>query len=220
MKPASMPDIVDDLEDRMWHATTVARVLGGDVDTFAELVARHRDRLLRYAVRMLSDTDEAEDVTQETFVRAYRALATCDDPSRFGGWIFTILANRCRTAGARRARRESLFVPLGARERSRTVWVRGNQDGIAVDGVDGGDGVDAIDATDATAAADACTDGRMDRALMRLNCAQREAFLLKYVEEMNYDDMALLTGAGVSALKMRVSRAREVLRAALLEEEG
>lgn len=204
----------------MWHAATVARVLGGDVETFAELVARHRDRLLRYATRMLSDTDEAEDVTQETFVRAYRSLATCDDPSRFGGWIFSILVNRCRTEGARRARRESLFVPLGERQRSGTPCVGRHQDGPAADAADGVDAIGAIDAADATAAADAYTDGRMVRALMKLSGAQREAFLLKYVEEMNYDDMALLTGAGVSALKMRVSRAREVLRAALVEEEG
>jgi DNA-directed RNA polymerase specialized sigma24 family protein len=58
---------------------------------------------------------------------------------------------------------------------------------------------------------------RVERALMGLNAAHREAFLLKYVEDLSYDEISVLTGAGVSALKMRVSRAREFLRASLQE---
>jgi RNA polymerase sigma-70 factor (ECF subfamily) len=182
-------------EDRNWHSATVARVLDGDVEAYAELVTRHRDRLLRYAVRMLCDADEADDVTQETFVRAYRSLATCADPSRFGGWIFSILANRCRTAGARRAKREAVFVSS-----------------------DAGPGTCAEpSAQDLDAAGSEFSTERVDRALMALNAVHREAFLLKYVEDMSYDEIAVLTGTGVSALKMRVSRARSFLRAALTE---
>jgi RNA polymerase sigma-70 factor, ECF subfamily len=190
-----MPTSPDTAQDRAWHAATVARVLSGDVEAYAGLVGRHRDRLLRYAVRMLSDADEAEDVTQETFVRAYRSLATCEDPSRFGGWIFTILANRCRTAGARRTKRDAVFI---ATEAGAEDW--------------GGPG-----AVDEPAVDESASGERIERALMSLNVAHREAFLLKYVEELSYDEIAVLTGAGVSALKMRVSRARDILRAALTE---
>lgn len=181
-------------QDRAWHAATVARVLGGDTEAYAELVARHRSRLLRYAMRMLCDADEADDVTQETFVRAYRSLGTCEDPSRFSGWIFAILANRCRTAGARRAKREAVFVQTAAEV---DEWA---------------------DVTDgrSTEVELSCNE-RVEDALARLNSAHREAFLLKYVEDMSYEEIAALTGAGVSALKMRVSRAREFLRSALSE---
>lgn len=189
-----MPITAENAQDRAWHAATVARVLRGDVAAYGDLVARHRDRLLRYAMRMLCDADEADDVTQETFVRAYRSLATCEDPSRFGGWIFSILANRCRTAGARRAKREAVFVSTG---------------------MDVDDWADhCVPASDETTIP---STERVDQALMRLNAAHREAFLLKYVEDLSYDEIAVLTGAGVSALKMRVSRAREFLRAALSE---
>ncbi|MFI5239581.1 MAG: RNA polymerase sigma factor, partial [Gemmatimonadales bacterium] len=58
---------------------------------------------------------------------------------------------------------------------------------------------------------------RVEHAMMELNAAHREAFVLKYVEDMSYEEMAEVTGAGVSALKMRVSRARGFLRAALSE---
>lgn len=188
-----MPITAETAHDREWHSATVARVLGGDVAAYADLVARHRDRLLRYAMRMLCDADEADDVTQETFVRAYRSLATCEDPSRFGGWIFSILANRCRTAGARRAKREAVFISTGS---DVDDW--------------------PADAEHTIADADSSAE-RIERALMELNSAHREAFILKYVEDMSYDEMAALTGAGVSALKMRVSRAREFLRANLQE---
>jgi len=143
---------------------------------------------------MLCDADEADDVTQETFVRAYRSLATCDDPSRFGGWIFSILANRCRTAGARRARREAVFVSTGT---DVNDWPDYSES-------------ESVDTTTPSME-------RVEQALMGLNAVHREAFLLKYVEDLSYDEIAVLTGAGVSALKMRVSRAREFLRAALQE---
>jgi RNA polymerase sigma-70 factor (ECF subfamily) len=58
---------------------------------------------------------------------------------------------------------------------------------------------------------------RLERAMSSLNAAHREAFLLKYVEELSYDEIAELTGTGISALKMRVSRARNFLRVALTE---
>ena len=60
----------------------------------------------------------------------------------------------------------------------------------------------------------------LERALQRLDEDQREAFLLKHVEDMGYEDMAVVTGVGVSALKMRVKRACERLRVLLHEVQG
>src|SRR3972149_11043482 len=86
-------------------AALVRRVLGGDVEGYAGLVARYRDRLGRYALHRLGNQADAEDAVQETFVRAYRALERCSAPERFGAWVFQILVNRCRTIGGQRARR-------------------------------------------------------------------------------------------------------------------
>ena len=174
-------------------AAVVARVLAGDTGAYAVIVARYRAQYGRYAVRMLGSREDAEEVLQDAFVRAYRSLAKCDDPERFGPWFFRILANRCRTAGTRRGRREKTFVndELALHSASedhpaeRTAWRE-----------------------------------ELDRALMRLEGDQREAFLLKHVEEMGYDEMAAVTGVGVSALKMRVKRACERLRVLLQEVQG
>src|SRR6266705_690917 len=80
-------------------AALVRRVQTGDTGAYADLVARYRDRLGRYALHMLGNREDAEEVLQDAFVRAYRSLARCDDPERFGAWLYGILVNRCRTAG-------------------------------------------------------------------------------------------------------------------------
>lgn len=178
-------------------AALVGRVVGGDVDAYAILVARYRDKLARYALRMLGDRRDAEEALQDAFVRAYRSLARCENPEHFESWLFSILVNRCRTAGARLARRERTFVRDEA-----TLLGATNDDGIASLSVERGAWREEI-----------------DRALARLDAGQREAFLLKHVEELSYDEMAALTGVGVSALKMRVKRACDRLRELLREAD-
>ena len=173
-------------------ADAVRRVLQGDVAAYETLVTRYRDRYARYAVHMLGSREDAEEAVQDAFVRAYRSLARCDDPERFGAWLFRILVNRCRTAGARSTRRWRTIV----------------QDEAAM--------LDAAEAADDERSA---WREEIDRALARLERDQREAFLLKHVEDLSYEEMSEMTGAGVSALKMRVKRACERLRVILREAE-
>ncbi|HEV8264371.1 MAG TPA: RNA polymerase sigma factor [Gemmatimonadales bacterium] len=173
-------------------ADLVRRVRAGDTDAYGALVARYRDRLGRYAVHMLGDREDAEEALQDAFVRGYRSLARCDSPERFGAWLYGILVNRCRTAGARAARRRRLFV----------------RDEGALNGT-----------PQPVPAAGTEWDDVVRRALARLAPEYREAFLLKHVEDLEYEAMSRLTGAGISALKMRVKRAREQLQAILKEAE-
>lgn len=166
-------------------AEVIAAVLAGDVDAFTVLVDRHRDRCARFAVRMLDSHDDADDALQSAFVRAYRSLAHCRDRSRFRPWLLQIVANECRTAGSRRARRDERFV----------------RDESLLAGASAGGDAEPVALRD-----------EIQRALRELDDAQREAFLLKYVEELSYEEMAEVTGVGISALKMRVSRACARLR--------
>lgn len=168
----------------------VERVLGGDVDAYALLVARYRGRLGRYALHMLGAREDAEEALQDAFVRAYRSLARCEEPEKFSAWIFSILVNRCRTTGARGSRRRQTFVA----------------DEVALLGA----------SEDHPAERDAWRE-EIGRAVQQLRPDQREAFLMKYVEELSYEEMAQLTGVGVSALKMRVARACDRLREILGE---
>src|SRR5574341_1956974 len=75
--------------------TVVRAVLAGDLEQYAVLVHRYRDRYARYAFQMLGSQDAAEDAVQDALVRAYDQLARCRDPDNFAGWFFLILRNRC-----------------------------------------------------------------------------------------------------------------------------
>ena len=174
--------------DRDSDGALVAAAIAGNLDAFAALSRRHRDRCTRFAVRMVGSLDDADDVLQSAFMRAYRALPSCRDPERFGSWLYQIVANECRTFATRRARRERRFV--------RELEF----DGAVAPLAESRDALDDI-----------------QYALDKLEPEQREAFLLKHVEDLSYDEMAEITGAGISALKMRVKRACERLRE-LLEE--
>ncbi len=173
-------------------AALVRRVLDGDVEAFAGLVSRHRERGLRFAASMLRDRADAEEALQDAFVRAFRKLRSCRTPERFGSWFMRILVNRCRTRAARRRRSDAVLV----------------RDEIA------------LERAPASRGADPEWREEIERALARLDPLQREAFLLKHVEGLEYEEMAQLTGARIPALKMRVKRACDRLRAMLSEVNG
>ena len=165
---------------------------GGDVRAFAALVDMYYARCLRFALHMLANRSDAEEAVQDTFVRLYRALPTYREQDSFEPWLFRILGNRCRSAGAKE-RRHADFLEYG-------------------------------DVPERTTAA--LHDGEIawreeiELALRALPVEQREAFLMRHVEGMSYEDMSLATGAGLSALKMRVKRACDALRLRLTEVDG
>src|SRR3954467_8603526 len=94
----------------MTDAELVKRTRDGDSDAFGLLVARCYDECWRYAYHMLGERADAEDVLQETFLRAYLALARYDERNQFRGWLFRILTNQCRNAQTSRGRRTRRFV--------------------------------------------------------------------------------------------------------------
>jgi RNA polymerase sigma-70 factor (ECF subfamily) len=162
---------------------------GGDVRAFAALVDAYYARSLRFALHMLASRDDAEEAVQDTFVRVYKALPKYEEREAFEPWIFRILANRCRSAGARERRRAE-FVEYG--DVPERPVSSGHDDAIA-------------------------WREEIGIALAALPEEQREAFLMRHVEDLSYEDMSVATGVGVSALKMRVKRACDALRARLTE---
>ena len=165
---------------------------GGEL-ALAELCKLYWYPLYIFARRRGYSPNDAEDSTQETFLRAYRSLARYEERQSFRTWLFQILINRCRTAAVRRQRRHRMFL------------------------VDG----NAIAAASVRPASDA-NDLRaeLQRVIDALDPDQREAFLLKHVEQLSYDEMAAATGVGVSALKMRVKRACDRMQWMLREGEA
>lgn len=179
-----------DVSEAQSDAQVVARVLGGEPEAFGLLIRRYEPGLLRYATRMLGSRDAAADAVAEGLVRAYRHLASCRDPAHLRTWLYRIVGNRCKSHLERR--------PTGD---------------VSLD-----DAPLLADPGDNEAALEQAEELELvKRALMTLSPEKREAFLLKHVEGMSYEEMAAATGERIPTLKMRVHRAREALLEALKE---
>ena len=179
-----------DVREGPSDAEVVARVLGGDREAFGLIVRRYESGLLRFATRVLGSRDAAADAVAESLVRAYRHLASCRDPTRLRTWLYRIVANRCKSHLARRATGD-----------------------VSLDDVppiaDPADNEAALERVQQLAV--------VEQALATLSPEKREAFVLKHVEGMSYQEMAAVTGERIPTLKMRVHRAREALLKALEE---
>ena len=171
----------------------------GDERAFATLVERYYARALRFALNMGLPREDAEEVVQDSFVRVHRALPRFRPGAAFEPGVFRIHANRCRSAHVR-----------------ARGWRRADaEDAIDAVAAGGGGDDDALRRLDVER-----LHGELRRALDALPVEQREAFLLRHVEDLDYDEMRRITGAGLSALKMRVKRACDALRARLQERVG
>ena len=173
----------------------------GDLHAFETLVRRYQTRIVNYAQAMLRDHSAAEDVAQDTFVRAYRALARFRGDSTFKTWLYRIATNAARTALDRRSRRGHLegWVPVG--------------DAEAADAVEVPSGLPDAEAT--LIARDA-----IDRALATLPADLRVAVILRDVEGLDYKEIAAITAAPFGTVESRIFRARQRLRPLLRSVVG
>lgn len=174
--------------DGMSDSELIARALAGDRAGQDALVERYYDDCWRYAYRLLGDRADAEDAVQETFMRAMLALPQYREHQRFRAWLFTILVNQCRNLAIARNRRARRFLALPA------IGTNGSLGSVPPASL---------------------PDDELAAALETLDPLHREAVLLRFGEGLAYADMARLTGASESALKMRVKRGCERLRALL-----
>ena len=172
------------MTDAAGAAALLARAAGGDLDARAALVEEHYAACIRYAERRRRDRADAADGVQETWMRAFRALGHFDATRPFRPWLFRLLVNKFRTRALQRRRWHRWF--------SRDER--------------------ALSAAPAPEARHLAERDAVATAVERLDPRLREAFLLKYVEGLEYTEMAAITGASVSALKMRVKRACDALR--------
>lgn len=172
-------------------ADLVAFVRGGDLDAYGTLVRRHQDAIYRHVRGLGLDHDASLDIVQDAFVKAFDRLGECREGASFRPWLFRICRNLCFDE-LRNVRRRTT-VPMSDLESA-----------------------DAIE--DPRVATDDLTL-TLRAALDRVPADLRDAFLLKHDAGYTYDEIAELTAASPSAVKMRVHRARESLRA-FLQRQG
>jgi len=174
--------------ESMSDAALVELVLNGDQDVFAVLVERYKDAVQNLAYRMLGNTTEAEDVTQETFVRAYTQLATYKSAHKFSTWLLSI-ASHLSIDQLRRRR----FLALPLEDVPFLEWI-----------------VDAGVSPEQSALQGERQDEIQDY-LQRLPAKYRAVIVLRYWHDFSYEEIASALNLTPPLVKARLHRARELL---------
>lgn len=169
--------------------TLVARTLAGELDAFAILVQRHRDSVFRLATRLVGP-DEADDVTQDAFLRAFHKLSTFRGESSFRAWLMRIAHNAALNALARRRP-----VPVGEAPEPDPAE-------------------SPITATRSAPAANLVASERRERLALKLRAlspAHRAVLVLRDLEGLSYEEIAQITDAPLGSVKGRLHRGRQEL---------
>jgi len=177
-------------------AAVLDRARQGDGEAFRALVEQHSRSVFRLAFRMTGNEQDAEDVVQESFLRAYRQLGRFESRANFGTWLYRIVSN--------------CSVDLMRSKQARHDQVRGDSlDEAAVD-------LPAADVPGPERMAQSAEiERRVQDALRELSPLERAAFTLRHYEGRSIDEISATLGLGTSAAKHSVFRAVKKLRAAL-----
>ncbi len=174
----------------------MARLVGGQDAALDDLMARHAPAVFRFLCRMLGNEDDANDLAQDTFVRAYRARESFKPDQRFSAWLFTIAANLARNRLRWRSRHPSVSLDAESETAGQTPG------DILPSGTAAPD-----EATVATERAEA-----VRAAVRNLPEDLREAIVLCEWEEMSIAEASAVLQATPKAVESRLYRARNLLR--------
>ncbi len=182
-------------------AEAAARARDGDTEAFRVLVERHSPLVFRVAYRLTGNEHDAEDVVQETFLRAYSRLELFEERSHFGSWLYRIAANCSYDVLRRRARTDKRFAPSDDLE-------------------DGSDRFPSEDPAPDRLAFGAEVRRRLEMALERLSASERSAFVLRHFEGMSIEEIGGALDLDTSATKHSIFRAVKKVRRALAPFAG
>lgn len=178
-------------------AAIVARVCVGDIDAFRGLVDRHGNSLFRLAYRMTGNEQDAKDVVQEAFVRAYRCLNGWEARASFSVWLHRIAANLCISL-LRKRQRQIGALGLGTRLPAEDL-----------------SSVPSNAPTPDNVAFKTEVQQKMQSVLDDLSPQERAAFILRHFENRSIAEISSSLGLGTSAAKQSVFRAVQKMRLAL-----
>jgi RNA polymerase sigma-70 factor (ECF subfamily) len=173
--------------------TLVNEVRAGNVEAFEALVLRYQGKIVNYASAMTRNSSDADDVAQETFIRAFRALNQFRGDSSFKTWLYRIATNVARTHLRQRVKQSRLAGPSLDDD---TQALRASDIPSSKTNIEG-----AVIARDA-----------INSALAKLSDELRVAIILRDIEGLDYREVAEATNSPIGTVMSRIFRARRALR--------
>ena len=186
---------------REQEAAVIQAVLDGDINAYELLVKEYEKNVYNLALRMVGNSEDAADMSQEAFIKAYNSLTSFRGDSKFSVWLYRIVSNVCLDYLRSRGRRQT--VSLSAE----------NDDGEDVE----------IDIADETQSPERLLDRRLTRDAVRRGLAalppeHRQILLLREIQGLSYDEIADALGIEAGTVKSRIFRARKKLCAFLIKD--
>lgn len=186
---------------REQEAAIVRKVLGGDANSFETLVLEYEKNVYNIALRMTGNSEDAADMTQEAFIKAYNSLQSFRGDSKFSVWLYRIVSNVCLDF-------------LRSKNRRPTVSLSVEDD----------DGEDAqLDVADESQSPELLLDRKLTRDSVRrgldsLPPDYRQILLLREIQGLSYDEIAQALSLEVGTVKSRIFRARKRLCTFLIDD--
>lgn len=186
---------------REQEAAIVRKVLGGDANAFETLVLEYEKNVYNIALRMTGNSEDAADMTQEAFIKAYNSLQSFRGDSKFSVWLYRIVSNVCLDF-------------LRSKNRRPTV-------SLSVEDDDGED--TQLDVADESQSPELLLDRKLTRESVRrgldsLPPDYRQILLLREIQGLSYDEIAQALGLEVGTVKSRIFRARKRLCNFLIDD--
>jgi RNA polymerase sigma-70 factor (ECF subfamily) len=186
------------MSDADADALLVERVKRGDVRAFEMLVVKYQRRVERLIGRMVRDVDLVQDIAQESFIRAYRALPQFRGESAFYTWLYRIAVNTAKKA-LMDMKRDPLVL-----ESSRGGGEEGEETSRAENELTDGETPEALMASKEIA-------GAVNAAIEALSEDLRQAITLREIEGLSYEEIAEMMNCPIGTVRSRIFRAREAI---------
>lgn len=187
------------MEESTHNAALVKRCLGGDSAAWEEIVRSHNRRIYNICYRFTNSPDDAEDLTQEVFIKIYRTLASYDlEKGAFTTWITTITRNLL-VDHFRKSKQDRMTDSMDAS-------TSGEEDGMTL-----GDQIQDAKPTPDARVATQETQKMVQKALEKLSPDLREAVILRDLQDMDYREIALALKVPEGTVKSRINRGRTEL---------
>jgi RNA polymerase sigma-70 factor (ECF subfamily) len=179
----------------------VERTLAGDQRAYGLLVLKYQRRIQRLVGRMVRDVDLVDDITQETFIRAYRALHQFRGDAQFYTWLYRIAVNTAKKALLELKRDLTVSESFLARDEDDETSSRQNEP--------------SSDETPETVLAAKEIAGVVNEAMAALPEELRQAVVLREIEGLSYEEISLSMACPIGTVRSRIFRAREAISAKL-----
>jgi RNA polymerase sigma-70 factor, ECF subfamily len=185
-------DRMNDRAEQIYDSLLVVRAQAGDEAAYVELVERYSPKLRYFVRKLLASADGAEDALQDVWLDVFRHLPRLNDPQAFVAWLYRVARDRA----------------YGRLRKTRRIEQSLDESALADPAASAGNEFSAEDAA------------RIHSALDGLPSEQREVLVLRFLEDMTYDQIAQVVGCQLGTVRSRIHYGKQALRRALTEDQS